>query len=436
MMKVTAGRTIAIVSVVVALIIIGALILARTPTSRERGLSGVRVAVLYDWVTDGIYYLDRDVDDVARMLEDLHADFVFLGWWRWGPCPESPEGAPGFFTKAEIEECARCGYTYEQLRDAVSRIKSRVPVVFCGGIAAQRLNARERDPITGKIFDRNETWSMALDPAKWGITNISKEELQERLARELEWVGAEEEYDWQTVEAYFPDITNPEFQELFLDLAKKQIDCGVDAIWIDCLFTQAFILKHFTGDPYHPAVQDTWNAIHEIVDKIHRYGHSKGRYIYVGSWFAYPSFPYSPPDLDFVTMTPSPEEIANRRLDTAKWDHISKLKDRPMFVFIDFGLRTLPLYVFSQNLSVEEQRELLREFDMFFEERGMTFVYPLHALIARAGDVEKLAFGKYPIYDALAPEFQTYDVIKELALKKKGEECESWWWDWTGRAWI
>jgi len=409
------GRRIIIVLIVAALI--SAILIAYLITSsREKGLSEVRVAVLYERVTDGIYYLNRSVDDVAYMLEDLHADFVFRGWWRWGPCPESPEEAPSFFTKAEIEEYARRGYTYEQLRDAVSRIKSRVPVIFCGAIPAQRLNARERDPITGKIFDRNETWSMALDPAKWGITNVSKEELQERLARELEWVGAGEDYDWRTAEAYFPDITNPEFQELFLDLAKKQIDCGVDAIWIDSLFRQAFVLKNLTGDPYHPAVRDTWNAIHNIVDEIHRYGHSKGRCIYVGSWFAYPAFPYSPPDLDFVTMTPSPEEVASRRLDTAKWDYISKLKDRPVLVFLDFGFQASPLYVFSQNLSADEQMELLREFDTFFEERRMTFVYPIHSLVAR--DVGKLAFGKYPIYDALAPEFQTYDVIKELASRK------------------
>jgi len=410
-----------VIIALVAAALIGTLTLIHPFTVREKRFSGVKVAVLYDRVTDGIYYLNRDVDDVARMLEDLHTDFVFLGWQRWYPCPESPEEAPDFFTTAEIKECVRRGYTYEQLENAVLSIKSRVPVIFCGGIAAQRLNARERDPITGEIFDRSETWSMALDPAKWGITNVSKEELQERLARELEWVGAEEEYDWRTVEAYVPDITNPEFQELFLDLAKKQIDCGVDAIWIDGLFKQAFLLMNLTEDAYHPAVQDAWNAICKIVDGIHHYGRSKGKYIYVGSWFAYPAFPYSPPDLDFVTITPSPEEVANRKLDIVKWNLICKLKDRPMFVFIDFGLRTSPLYVFSQNLSADVQRELLREFDTFFEERGMTFVYPLHSLVAKARYVERLAFGKYPIYDALAPEFQTYDVIKELALKKKEE---------------
>ncbi|MDF2954691.1 MAG: hypothetical protein OD815_000307 [Candidatus Alkanophagales archaeon MCA70_species_2] len=387
-------------------------------TKVEKKLSEVQVAVLYERVTDGTYYFNRSVDDVARMLKDLRADFVFRGWWRWNPCPESSEELPGFFTKAEIEEYARRGYTYKQLRDAVAKIKGEVPgVIFCGAIPAQRLNARERDPITGQTFDREETWKMALDPAKWGITNTSKEELQERLARDFEWVDPEKEYDWRTADAYFPDITNAKFQELFVNWAKKQIDCGVDAIWIDSLFKQAFVLRNLTGDSHHPAVRDAWDAICKIVDEIHRYGRSKEKYIYVGSWFAYPAFPYSPPDLDFVTISPSPEEIAKKELDVEKWNRISELKDRPMFVFMDFGMETLPLYVFSQDLSREEQQELLRELDTLFREQGMIFVYPVHGLIGKSA--KKLAFGKYPVYDALAPEFQTYDAIKELATRKK-----------------
>ncbi|HEX59407.1 MAG TPA: hypothetical protein ENF26_04585, partial [Methanomicrobia archaeon] len=57
------GRRIIIVLIVAALI--SAILIAYLITSsREKGLSEVRVAVLYERVTDGIYYLNRSVDDV------------------------------------------------------------------------------------------------------------------------------------------------------------------------------------------------------------------------------------------------------------------------------------------------------------------------------------------------------------------------------------
>ncbi|RLF18077.1 MAG: hypothetical protein DRN06_02420 [Thermoprotei archaeon] len=387
----------------------------------RRELSRVHVAVFYEWVTDGIYYLNRSVDDVVHLLKEVNADFVFRGWWRWYPCPESPRSAPSFFTREEIEESARRGYTYEQLRDAVAKIHEEIPgVIFCGAVSAQRINGRERNPITGQTFEREETWAMALDPAKWNILYISKEEFQERLAKEFQWLPAGEEYDWKKADAYFPDITNPNFQELLLSWAEKQIDCGVDAIWIDLLFLQATVLKQLTNDPLHPAVQESYTAACKIVDEIHSYGYMKGKYIYVGTWLSYTDFPYPPPDVDFVTVTPEPEEIMRHKLDEKKWNDIVRLRGNiTTFAFLDYGnSENFPLFIFSQRLSTEEQKELMKEMDKFFQEHGIIFVYPLHGGFIGKG-AEKLAFGKYHVYDSLAPEFQTYDAIKELAAEKK-----------------
>ena len=44
---------------------------------------------------------------------------------------------------------------------------------------------------------------------------------------------------------YFPDITNQEFQRVFLFWVGKQIMCGVDSIWIDMLFIQTRIMERF-----------------------------------------------------------------------------------------------------------------------------------------------------------------------------------------------
>ena len=33
-----------------------------------------------------------------------------------------------------------------------------------------------------------------------------------------------------------------------------------------------------------------------------------------------------------------------------------------------------------------------------------------------------LSYGRFKIYDSLAPEFETYEAIKELAQRKKGRK--------------
>ena len=385
-------------------------------------LSQVKVAILYQRVTDGIYYLNRSVDDVINILKETKTNFIFRGWWRKYPCPESPDMQSDFFPPEYIEESVRRGYTYEHLRNAIAKIKKEMPdVIFCGAVSCQWVNKKERDPITGETFDMDKTWAMALDPEKWNIS-MSKEEFQERFAKKLKWIGADEKYDHSKVWAYFPDITNPDFQKLILDLAKKQIDCGADAIWIDYLFNQAQYLAKITKDQNHPAVRESFEAASKIVNEIHNYGYSKGKYIYVGSWASFVDFPYPPPDLDFVTVTPSSNEVYSMELNEDYWNvRIKKIKEKlgdiPIFAYMDIGFERLPLTVFAQNLSTIEQREFLEYSDDFFQKKGLIFIYPVHGGWF-GKNPKKLAFGKFNIYDSLAPEFQTYETIKELAQKK------------------
>ncbi|HEC82192.1 MAG TPA: hypothetical protein ENI42_07220, partial [Thermoplasmatales archaeon] len=203
----------------------------------------VKVACLYERVTDGVCYLNRSVEDVVDLLKETKTGFVFRGWWRWSPCPDSanmtlPEGYP----KDYVENCIYRGYTYEYLREAINGIKNEIPeIVFCGAVPAQRVTRLVWNPMTKEFLYTNETWAMALDPTKWGI-NLSKEEFQYLFAKWHLWVDPNstlEEYDYRNVSSYFPDITNKGFQELLLSWAVKQVECGVDAIWIDMLFAQA-----------------------------------------------------------------------------------------------------------------------------------------------------------------------------------------------------
>lgn len=49
----------------------------------------VKVASLYEKVTD--YHIgDRNIEDISRLLNETKTDFIFRGFWRWSPCPESP----------------------------------------------------------------------------------------------------------------------------------------------------------------------------------------------------------------------------------------------------------------------------------------------------------------------------------------------------------
>ena len=375
-------------------------------------LSRVKVASLYEKIVDKIVNAEHGgVSAVSKQLNETGTDFVFRAWWRWQPPPNICADLP----EELREECETAGGSYGHFANAISIIKEENPdIIICGAIPAQRINYEEKNPITGKVYGEDETGDMALDPAKWNI-DLSKEELQERSGGATGSAG------------YFPDITNPDYQKLILCWAKKQIDCGADAIWIDLLFAHAGRLWMITGDEYHQSVKDSFEASSKIVDEIHEYGYSKyKKHIYVGSWHGAPSLlPYEPPDFDFITVTVGKDEISQMVMDEAKWNKIiddeirAKFgNDIPIFACIDWaGTTDTPLGVFSQELTPEEQREFLTIADEFFQKKRVTFVYPIHGG-CMGNDATTLAYGKSLFYDSLAPEFQTYETIKELALNK------------------
>jgi len=253
---------------------------------------------------------------------------------------------------------------------------------------------------------------MALDPMKYGFST-SKKELHEKY-----WeITGNSDY-------LLPDIADEEYQTLLLNFANVQIDAGIDALWLDGLLVQARVFAHLSGDVNHPSVRLAFESASDIVDKIRNYGKKKGRRILVGSWSAdrwYESgIPkeYFPP-LDFVTVSPSAEEVRDKKLDLDKWRHRVEVMrtiygDIPIIAFIDWAFTAdTPLGVFSQELTPEEQRETLINFSRGFSELGIIFAYPLHGgFMGR--DASVLAFGKSAKYDALAPEFDTYKTIEAL----------------------
>lgn len=273
---------------------------------------------------------------------------------------------------------------------------------------------------------------MAFDPQKWDVNfggnPVTKEQFQKWFYGIHPYGGTEaKDYNWRKAEAFFPDISNADYQELLVSWAKKQIDCGADAIWIDGLPQEPIFNAIFT-DTGGAMYKDMSYAAAKIVDDIHSYGVSIGRDICVGYW-ANPlglvkGSSYIPAKVDFVTISPAKEEVLAKKLDEAKWanevESIHKIYgDIPIFAFIDWAFDDSQIVAFSQKLNKEEQSEVIAAFDKAFENMGVKFVYPLHGGYMGSGAITtKLSFGKDRIYDSLAPEFNTYETIKRLAQEK------------------
>ncbi len=374
-----------------------------TPTSIPLSLSQVKNAIVYERLNDN--RPKRTIAEQIQILKDTKADMIFRASWRWNPMPNSCLDVP----PDQKVICEDSGYSFESIKNTINEIRKEIPnIIIIGAVPAQKINKNEVDEITGKTFDQTQTWAMALDPAKWGIKSPTKDEFQGKISGSIS-------------DGYFPDITNSNYQELLLSWAKRQIDAGMDGVWIDLLFTQAGQLGKMVNDINHPAVKESYEAASKIVDEIHKYGNSKGKNIYVGTWQVI-HYPYTAPKLDFITITPTSQEILNKYFNATQHDaKITEIRNTypniPIFSFIDWSNDGAPLSVFSQKLSKNEQASLLKTADEFYSSRGVNFIYPVHGGNTGASSTVK-AYGQYNWYDSMAPEFQTYETIKELANKK------------------
>lgn len=365
--------------------------------------SDVKVVSVYESVTDDFLKI-RNANEIAGIISETHTDYIHRGFFRYS---------------SDVDN-------YEALKNNIAVIKSKNPnVIFGASLIVSEIASNERDALTEEFISEEKVSEMAFDPQKWGINYeldgkvLTKEDLHkiytERAGKDL----------------YLPDITNPEYQRFVLDIIKKEIDSGADAIWIDGFYLQADIIAEATGDTNHPGAKAAFEAYSKIVDDIRSYGNSKGRNIYVGSWgeagrnnqTIEVNYPFAMPKLDFVTIGISHKEMRDRKPDEAYWDWKIKWAKKnfgnvPVIAVIDWAFDSnTALGIFSQNLTKEESNEALRNFDVFFKENGILFAYPVHGgwMGWEAG---RTSFGKTRTYDSLAPEFDTYDIIKALAKDK------------------
>lgn len=371
------------------------------PADKEviKKLFDVKVAIVYEKLNDA--RPKRTVDEQLKILKETDVDLIFRASWRWQPYPEKCSDLP----REQQKPCENGGASYEMEKNMIAEIKKQKPsTIIVAALPAQKIAKVERNEITGERLDESRTWAMALDPEKWGLS-ASKEEFQEKMTKSQ-----------QGFTGYYPDITNSDFQKLFLSWAEKQIDIGVEAIWIDLLYAQAGNFYKMTNDFNHPAVKESYDAATKIVDEIHRYGESKGKYVYVGSWTSTMYYPYTPPKLDFVTVAPTPEEVQSGIFDEKGWnDKKQKIKEVfgnvPILVFFDWGYKGSQIETFVR-LSEEDQESVLKKADEFFTRKGMIFAYPIH------GGYISVDPGWYDVMNYPA---DVYDIIKELANKKSNQ---------------
>lgn len=406
----------------------------------EESLKDIRVVSWYQSITDYKVF-DRTIDDVVKHLKETKTQLAFRVFWRWLVIPE----------ECEDPKCDSLGRSYEHLEEAVQRIKEELPdILLCGAVPCERINAEDKNDITGDILDRDSTWALALDPGEhgvyaWGYPPESKINFQADRARLLGYAPPGP-YNPNTAYAYYPDVTNPDFQKLLLSWIKRQVNAGVDAIWIDMLFAQARLFAVKTENPRHPAVEEAYRAACAIIDSIHAYAKSKNRRVFVGTWNNFLEIDtsyYPSPDVDFITVIIWEEELWDEMLYPERWNTLVKKVRGEMgnnvlvIPFMDEATvhwEDQPLGIFSQHYDSETQKRMLCYMDSFFvdlsqkENFPIVFMYPLHGGWM-GSDASVLSFGKFKVYDALAPEFQTYETIKELANEKTGIEerkRESW----------
>lgn len=349
------------------------------------------------------------LEGAIKIINELRPDLIWYSKQIIG-VPPVPNSSVAYYIvkKAGLDDAkaklfanwvARRGYTLEDIKEEVLSTEA----IYCPCILIQNFRVDfNYDPLTFKPIPKDVLKSVALDYSKWGLP-YGLRETQEFFRERLGILGG----------AVFPDITNEFYQEYIVRkvLALKRV--GVKCVWLDALFAQANIAYAITHDYNYPAVRDAYLAAYELVKKIKELG------MIVGTWSNCVRYPYKEkPPVDFVTRTLSRGEVANVKVDYRLWEEVvnlirSKTNATILMVF-DFGPSdNTPLAIFSQRLTPKQEAELLKQMREVSKKLGIVPVYPVHGGYL-GKNAKKLAYGKYNFYDALAPQFNTYDVIKEL----------------------
>ncbi len=388
-------------------------------------LSGIRT--IYYW---NLQSEPEGLENATKIINELDPDFIWYAHWIVGfPMPRDNASAYeiakscGFSEKEALrfeDWCKKTHYTLEDVKKQVDAVGDRLYIPCILGYSNFRTDFNF-DPVTFECYSRERINKMLLNFGKWNITNpetgrpYTLNETQQFFKKIASEMGVEH----LSNRGVF-DLSSPEFINYTLKKARALKSVGVKAVWYDLYFQLPWKLAKFYGFD-HPMIKDLYKGGCEIINRTKEMG------LIVGTWVSPLRFPYKEvPKLDFVTETPMSYEVLNLKPDYNRWDEIAELvKEKcpncTLIIMFDFAgwSDDLPLAVFSQKLTPEQQCEFLKELDnlaRYIEDNygiKTTVAYPVHGY-GLGKNPKKLAWGKYDVYDATAPEFDTYECIKNL----------------------
>jgi len=378
--------------------------------------------------TRAIYYwnLQSPPEGLSRAVEiinKLNPDFIWYAHWVVGfPMPKDLKTAEELAKNIDpsnarrfIEWCRKEFYTLEDVKKQVEAVEGRI---YCPCILGYPNFNRilNFDPITFEQFSKDEIESMLLNFGKWDIKNpktgkpFTTEETQEYFReKDMPERGA------------IPDFSNPKVIEYYVRKVKALKMVGVQAVWYDMFFQLPMNLaKQFGLD--HPMIKNLYDGCCDIIEGAKSLG------LTVGTWSLCLNFPYRRvPDVDFVNASPTVSEVRSISVNYPRWNKIVEtIKEKSpnawLLIMFDFANKDdLPLPVFSQELTPRQQCEFLmklHDLSVKINEQGIRscVAYPIHGP-GLGANPKKLAWDKYNVYDALAPEFNTFDTIYSLLAK-------------------
>jgi len=384
----------------------------------------------------------RTIEDAVNLALSCNPDYLFRCFPSGGrpilmsckdiiPTLESL-GYEGETAERLAKFLSRLGLCYDVLKNVVSLIKSRREVMFSVTEHTQYAYKYVWDPINKKKMDGK---NFALNFAKWGLINPETKKpfdlvsTQNYCAKRMAIVPSELVVNGGV--RWITDPTSVEYRKWIVNKCKMYRRVGVDVVHFDILFLHAGIAYrvvkwmrdngYYEGNPLeHPAVVDLYNSACDLVSAVKDLG------LQVETWFSVlGKVPYERmPKLDGTYISPTYREVLSMRFEDERWEtFVNSAKERlgervRLYSFIDNGgLDTYPMHAFSQKLSPEQQRKFLVIWNDYMRSLGVYPVFPLHDGPMGRTIVRK-SWGKYPIYDATAPEFNTYPTIKMMCVKK------------------
>jgi hypothetical protein len=370
---------------------------------------------------------NRTANSTAQWINSSRIDLIFRGWMVYGGV--MPNTCSQFIDPQTISDCNNASYSYEYLQNYTAAIHSlNSNTIIIGGTTAGLFDRTTYDPVLNVTMYYPQTYDMAFDPQKYG-SNYTKAQFQCIWGKARLWVSPSidcinhpELYDPSNVTGYYPDINNATIRQYLLDISEKQIDSGVDGMFIDFLFLQSDIVALLNqANVSSEYVNESFVNASTLVDNIHTYSPSTS----VGSWYTTLNYlPYPFPKLDYVVGTPYTTDILNNTNNYTQWNNTKKLirneTNAPIIISMDFSESSgSPIGVFVNNLTYQQRINVLRSENTFFTNLSMIYSFPV--VISNTGNnTTILAYGTYKEFDAFAPEFQLNRVIQQLTLAKYG----------------